>query len=196
MKSRRCRHARPMPQKRPSTLGGHTVPCKALMAPVITDTRPEAAIAPDERIRADLARLLQARLVRESGLVVLAHPVLVAVVAALVWGDVSHDLVIGWVAAVVAATALRGMWLIIVRRRRMTDTDLRNGVRLTVTLLGLCWGVGAALVLPLVAFPTAALILVIFAGIIASALTTLTADPLTFRSFLASITLPVSFALA
>ena len=158
---------------------------------------PEAAIAaPDDRIRADLARLLQERLVHESGLVILAHPLLIGLVAVLAWSDVPHDLMLGWVIAVVAATLLRGIWLMIVKRREMSDDGLRNGIRLTVTLLGLAWGGGAALVLPLVAFPTAALILVIFAGIISSALTTLTADPLTFRSFLASMTLPVAFALA
>ena len=161
-----------------------------------SDATPEAAIAPDERIRADLARLLQARLVHESGLVILAHPILIALVGALVWSEAPHDLMLGWGIAVVVATMLRGTWLTIVKRRTMSDNDLRNGIRVTVTLLGLAWGVGAALVLPLISFPTAALILVIFAGIIASALTTLTADPLTFRSFLASITLPVAFALA
>jgi two-component system, sensor histidine kinase and response regulator len=166
------------------------------MTTVASEARPENLVATDESIRADLALLLQARLVHESGLVIFAHPILIALVAMLVWSDAPHDLMLGWGIAVVAATLLRSTWLVIVKRRTMSDNDLHNGIRVTVTLLGLSWGVGAAFVLPLVSFPTAALILVIFAGIIASALTTLTADPLTFRSFLASITLPVAFALA
>jgi signal transduction histidine kinase/CheY-like chemotaxis protein len=164
--------------------------------PAIIDVQPENGVATDEGIRTDLARLLQARLVRESGLGLIAHPILIAAVVALVWRDVTRELAIGWAIAVVLATLLRGLWLAIVKRRPMADDDLRNGVRVTVTLLGACWGVGAALVLPLVPFPTAALILVIFAGVVASALTTLAADPLTFRGFLASITLPVCIALA
>src|SRR5205807_1945733 len=73
---------------------------------------------------------------------------------------------------------------------------VRNGVRATVALLGIVWGVGGAIVLPIVPFETAALILVVLAGIIASALTTLAADPLSIRSFLAGITLPVFVSLA
>jgi signal transduction histidine kinase/DNA-binding response OmpR family regulator/HPt (histidine-containing phosphotransfer) domain-containing protein len=157
---------------------------------------PETAVSPDDRIRADLARLLQERLVRESGLGLFGHPVLIAVVMGLAWPDVSHRVLIGWGIAVIAATILRGMWLVIVRRRPMQDDDLRNGVRATVTLLGLCWGVGAAFVLPLVPFPTAALILVVLAGIIASSLTTLAADPLSVRGLLAGITLPTLVSLA
>jgi signal transduction histidine kinase/DNA-binding response OmpR family regulator len=161
-----------------------------------TDATPEGAVAPDERIRADLARLLQARLVRESGLAIFAHPLLIAVVAILAWPEAPHRLLLGWVVAVVVAAGLRGAWLTVVKRRAVTDRDLRNGVRATVTLLGLCWGVGGALVLPVVSFPTAALILVVLAGIIASSLTTLAADPLSTRGFLAGITLPVLVSLA
>jgi len=69
-------------------------------------------------------------------------------------------------------------------------------VRATVTLLALAWGVGGAIVLPIVPFETVALILVVLAGIIASALTTLAADPLSLRGFLAGITLPVFVSLA
>jgi signal transduction histidine kinase/DNA-binding response OmpR family regulator len=167
-----------------------------MRTPIVTDATPEGAASADERIRADLARLLQARLVRESGLAVFAHPLLIAVVAILAWPDAPHPLLLGWVGTVVVATVLRGSWLLLVKRRAMSDNDLRNGVRATVTLLGLCWGVGGALVLPVVPFPTAALILVVLAGIIASSLTTLAADPLSIRGFLAGITLPVFVSLA
>ncbi len=69
-------------------------------------------------------------------------------------------------------------------------------MRVTVTLLAITWGVGGALVLPVVPFETTALILVILAGLIASALTTLAADPLSIRGFLAGIALPVFVSLA
>src|SRR5216117_677287 len=166
------------------------------MATVLNEARPENSVATDEHIRADLARLLQARLVHESGLGVFAHPILIAVIAALAWPDAPHDLLRGWVAAVSVAALLRGGWLFIAPRRKLSDRAVRNGVRSTVVLLAITWGVGGAIVLPIVPFETAALVLVVLAGAIASALTTLAADPMSIRGFIAGITLPVFVSLA
>src|SRR5256885_16773056 len=132
----------------------------------------------------------------ESGLGVFAHPILIAVIAVLAWPDAPHDLLLGWGAAVTVGAMLRGIWLLLASRREMGERTVRNGVRTTVTLLAIAWGVGGAVVLPIVPFETAALILVVFAGIIASALTTLAADPLSIRGFIAGITLPVFVSLA
>src|SRR3989440_1431969 len=167
-----------------------------LTATAAADAAPETAASGDARIQADLARLLQERLVHESRLGVWVHPILIAVVATLAWPDAPHDLLLGWVGAVVFAALLRGAWLVIAGRRRLTERVLRTGVRATVTLLAITWGVGAALVLPIVPFETTALVLVILAGLIASALTTLAADPLSIRGFLAGIALPVLVSLA
>src|SRR6266849_938451 len=168
----------------------------ATLTAAAADAAPEKAASTDPRIQADLARLLQQRLVQESRLGVWVHPILIAVVAALAWSDAPHDLLLGWVGAVVFTTLLRGAWLFIAARRRLTERTLRTGVRATVTLLAITWGVGAALVLPIVPFETTALVLVILAGLIASALTTLAADPLSIRGFLAGIALPVLVSLA
>ncbi|PYP19171.1 MAG: diguanylate cyclase [Gemmatimonadetes bacterium] len=164
--------------------------------PQLTDGRPEDAVAADERIRADLGHLLQARLVRESRLGVWVHPVLIVVILALAWPAAPHSLLIGWAGAVLVTAALRGAWLFVAGRGGQTDLSIRTGVRITVTLLAIAWGVGGALVLPIVPFETAALILVVLAGIIASALTTLAADPLSLRGFLAGMALPVFASLA
>src|SRR6266704_1641312 len=163
---------------------------------VDTDAAPEAAVSADARVRADLARLLQERLVHESRLGVWVHPILIAVIATLAWPDAPHDLLLGWAGAVVFTALLRAAWLFIAPRRRLTDRAVRTGVRATVSLLAITWGVGAALVLPVVPFETTALVLVILAGLIASALTTLAADPLSIRGFLAGIALPVFVSLA
>ncbi|HEY6090833.1 MAG TPA: hypothetical protein VIV83_02490, partial [Gemmatimonadales bacterium] len=160
------------------------------------DASPEEGVATDERVRADLARLLQARLLHESGLALFGHPLLIGVVAALAWPDAPHGRLLAWVGAIVLATAVRGAWLVLARRRSMSDRDVRNGVRLTVFALAACWGVGAALILPDIPVTTAAIILVVLAGLIASALTTLAADPLSFRGFLAGASLPIVLALA
>src|SRR2546425_2653893 len=163
---------------------------------VDTDAAPEAAVSADARVRADLARLLQERLVHESRLGVWVHPILIAVVATLAWPDAPHALLLGWAGAVVFTALLRGAWLFIAPRRRLSERAVRTGVRATVSLLAISWGVGAALVLPVVPFETTALVLVILAGLIASALTTLAADPLSIRGFLAGIALPVFVSLA
>src|SRR5437667_11102387 len=158
---------------------------------VDTDAAPEAAVSADARVRADLARLLQERLVHESRLGVWVHPILIAVIATLAWPDAPHDLLLGWAGAVVFTALVRGAWIYVASSRPLTERAVRTGVRVTVTLLAITWGVGGALVLPLVPFETTALVLVILAGLIASALTTLAADPLSIRGFLAGIALPV-----
>src|SRR5205809_4050823 len=160
------------------------------------EARPENSVATDERIRADLARLLRERLVRESRLGVWVHPILIAVVVALAWPDAPHDLLLGWAGAVVFTALVRGAWIYVASSRPLTERAVRTGVRVTVTLLAITWGVGGALVLPLVPFETTALVLVILAGLIASALTTLAADPLSIRGFLAGIALPIFVSLA
>src|SRR5881296_1174419 len=167
-----------------------------MAGPPLIDASPENAVATDERIRADLARLLQERLVRESMLGVWVHPILIAVVVALAWPDAPHDLLLGWGGAVLLIALLRGVWIYVASRRRLSERAVRNGVRAIVTMLAITWGVGGALVLPVVPFETTALILVILAGLIASALTTLAADPLSIRGFLAGIALPVFVSLA
>src|SRR5437899_2694746 len=166
------------------------------MTTLANEARPENSVATDERIRADLARLLQERLLRESTLGVWVHPILIAVVVALAWPDAPHDLLLGWAGAVVFTALLRGAWIYVSSSRPLTERAVRTGVRATVTLLAMTWGVGGALVLPVVPFETTALILEIMAGLIASALTTLAADPLSIRGFLAGIALPVFVSLA
>src|SRR6266481_5690593 len=166
------------------------------MTTVPNEARPENGVATDEHIRADLARLLQARLLRESTLGVWVHPILIAVVVALAWPDAPHDLLLGWAGAVVFTALLRGAWIYVSSTRPLTERAVRTGVRVSVTLLAITWGVGGALVLPVVPFETTALTLVILAGLIASALTTLAADPLSIRGFLAGIALPVFVSLA
>src|SRR6266403_2104068 len=146
------------------------------MTPLANEARPENSVATDVHIRADLASLLQERLVRESRLGVWVHPVLIVVVVALAWPDAPHDLLLGWAGAVVFTALLRRAWIYVSSTRPLTERAVRSGVRVSVTLLAITWGVGGALVLPVVPFETTALILVILAGLIASALTTLAAD--------------------
>src|SRR3989442_1633756 len=106
-----------------------------MAAAQLIEASPEDAVATDERIRADLARLLQARLVRESTLGVCVHPILISVVialpvvVALATSDQSHHLA----AAIVVAVFTLGM-AIVARRAHLTLVEhLRVTARLAVS---------------------------------------------------------------
>src|SRR6266540_4886122 len=98
---------------------------------LVNEAHPEDAVATDARIRADLARLLQDRLVRESMLGVWVHPILIAVVVALAWPDAPSQLLLGWGGAVLLTSLLRGAWLYFSPRRRLNERAVRTGVRVT-----------------------------------------------------------------
>jgi signal transduction histidine kinase/DNA-binding response OmpR family regulator len=147
------------------------------------------------RVRADLRRLLQARVLREtSGFALFGHPALMVLVILLTWEDVPHSVAIGWGLAVTLATGLRAWWMASLPRRDLTDAQVRLGVRVTVALLGFCWGMGAGLALRYLPFTNIALVLAVLAGIIAASLATLSADPTSFYAFLGAIIGPTFFA--
>src|SRR5438046_10625574 len=105
------------------------------------EAHPEDAVATDERIRTDLARLLQDRLVRESTLGVWVHPVLIAVVVALAWPDAPHNLLIGWGSAVVITTLVRGGWLYVSWRRALCEPGVGRRCGSHVSVTARSWGV-------------------------------------------------------
>ena len=145
----------------------------------------------DARVRDHLRHLLQSQLLHESGLVLVGHPILMALVVFLTWDNVPHVVALWWGVALLLATVFRGGWLRTVSSRVLTDRDIRHGVRLTVVTLGLCWGIGAALVLQYVPFADAAFLLVVLAGILAASVSTLAADQPSFFGFLTSVALPL-----
>ena len=151
--------------------------------------------ARDARVRTDLRGMLQARVQRaSSGIVVIAHPVLMVLVLLLTWDAVPNAVAIGWGIAVTLATGLRAAWVATLPRRRLSDAQVRRGVRVTVALLGLCWGMGAGLAIRYLQFANVAFVLAVLAGIIAASLATLSADPASFYAFLTAVTGPTFFA--
>src|SRR5438445_49799 len=118
-------------------------------------------------------------------------PLLVVVVAALVWNSLPLALTAGWVGAVTAAAALRTWWRLGLSRRTASPEEALRGVRLTVAGVGLAWGFGAAAAIPALGLDQAALILVVLAGIVAGATGTLVGDRRSFRYLLLTALAPL-----
>src|SRR2546425_5901755 len=123
------------------------------------------------------------------------HILLVIVVAALVWNFLPLGVTAGWVAAVTAAALLRTWWRLRVRRRSVAPEEALRGIRLTVTGIGLAWGVGAALAIPDPAPHEGALILVVLTGIIAGATSTLVGDRRSFHYLVFTTLAPLPFGI-
>jgi hypothetical protein len=121
------------------------------------------------------------------------HILLVLLVAALAWSSLPFDLTIGWASAVAAAAGLRTWWRLRVGQRRPSADVTLRGVRLTVAGVGLAWGFGAAAAIPALEPHESALILVVLAGVVAGATSTLAGDRPSFRALLISALAPLPF---
>ena len=123
------------------------------------------------------------------------HVVLVLVVGALVWNSLPVALTLGWIGAVTAAAGLRTWWRLRMARRTSSPQETLRGVRLTVAGVGLAWGVGAAAAIPELHLDEAALILVVLAGIVAGATSTLVSDRRSFHYLLITVLTPLPFGI-
>jgi PAS domain S-box-containing protein len=143
----------------------------------------------DDQVRAALLRESRERICREGRIAELAHIVLMAVVAVLVLGDVPGFLLGAWVVLIGGAIVYRGM----LRHRLETreyDRAAQRTFRIVVAALALSWGLGAGAFARAIPFQDVALILVVLSGLAAAASTTLAADAVGFRIYLACLTAP------
>src|SRR5437870_4381451 len=146
---------------------------------------------PQPRAEAELQRATLSQLLKGGPFAEALHVLLVVVVAGLVWVSLTRALTIGWVGAVAAAAGLRTLWRLRVVKRTAPPEEALRGVRLTVAGVGLAWGVGAAAAIPALHPDEAALILVVFAGILAGATSTLVSDRRSFRYLLVTMLAPL-----
>src|SRR3989441_340975 len=143
------------------------------------------------RLEAEVRRAALRQLLAGGPLAEALHVVLVLVVAALVWDSLPLAVTIGWVGAVAAAAALRTWWRLGLSQRTASPEEALRGVRLTVAGVGLAWGFGAAAAIPALGLDEAALILVVFAGMVAGATGTLVGDRRSFLYLLLAVLTPV-----
>jgi len=156
-------------------------------------SRDPATLVADEepRVEAEVQRAALRQLLAGGPLAEVLHVVLVLLVAALVWNSLPIEVTIGWVGAVAAAAGLRTWWRVRQGKRVQSAEEALRGVRLTVAGVGLAWGVGAAAAIPALELDEGALILVVLAGIIAGATSTLVGDRRSFRYLLITALAPL-----
>ena len=121
---------------------------------------------------------------------------LAALVGFLLWGDLPPAAVLGWMVAVTAAAVVS---LLLRRHLRTHQAPAGQTVfltRVSAVGLSLAWGVGAARAVPGIAPEHLAVLLAVFAVLIAAATVTLVADPLGFFLFLTALLLPLWVATA
>src|SRR5438445_4545383 len=145
----------------------------------------------ERRVQAEVQRVALSELLKGGPLAEALHVVLVLVVAALVWNSLPLALTIGWVGAVTAAAGLRTWWRLQLAQRAPSPEQALRGVRLTVAGVGLAWGFGAAAAIPALGLDEAALTLVVLAGIVAGATSSLVGDRRTFRYLLITVLTPL-----
>jgi len=141
-------------------------------------------------LEAQVRRELFQRLVRESPRAEIAHLVVFAVVATLLWPSLPTVALAIWGAAVFACIFVRD----VLRRRLATpSTSVDSGnqrFRLALAATGLVWGVGAAAFMPSIPLDQAALLLVVLCGLAAGGVASVSADLWSYRYFLAGLLVP------
>src|SRR5437867_3175387 len=153
---------------------------------------PQARIAEHaHHVEAEVGRAAVSQLLAGGPLAESLHILLVLIVAVLVWNSLPLELTIGWVGAVAAAAGLRTWWRLRVRRLAPAAEQALRGVRLTVAGVGLAWGFGAAAAIPALPLHEGALTLVVLAGIVAGATSTLVGDTRSFRYLLLTVLAPL-----
>ena len=138
----------------------------------------------------DADRELTAQLLGDRVLPLLAHVILFALLLILMWGPVPHPLLAAWGGAVVTISLIRVALWNLARRRNLPPRTTARMARVTMLVLGLAWGLGAALAFLHLSPADSALILLGLTGLIAGGLATLAADRWVFPIYAVAMFLP------
>lgn len=147
--------------------------------------------AANSRIEADLVRTFRNRPSSDALLVLGGNGTLLILTAILFVDDVPGLRMWSWLGAVLATTLLRAGWRLRGGRSPLRDAAFLASSRAVVAMQALSWGVGAALVMPWMNNREMAIFIAGLAGVIGSALNTLSADSRSFRVFALGICVPM-----
>ena len=144
----------------------------------------------------ELAVELTARLVAESTTAGVAHFVLVLVVTALAWEVVPLEILLPWAGIVAAAGASRA---VVARRMSAIGSSPQfttRAIRRAVWAAGLGWASATVVIAPALPPQFLALLIVVFAGLLAGATVTLIGDPRSFYGLAGVLLVPLGLAVA
>ncbi len=147
-----------------------------------------------ERVESELRTLLAQRLMRRGYIAEIGHAALAAMIALLVWPTVPQQTLLGWIGVVAVVTALRSWSRIRLTRTEPDAAAVFTNMRRGVVASGLVWAAAALLFAPHIPFQDLAVLMVIFVGLIAGAMSLLAADPVSFYGFLGTLAVPLAVA--
>ena len=145
----------------------------------------------DDVLAADVQQAAIGQLVAGGAFAEALHLLLGGLVAALIWTSLPVSHTVGWLIGIAAAAGLRAWWRWRVQRHPPSVEETLTGVRLTTLGIAIAWGVGATVAIPDLEFYEVGLILVVLAGIVAGATSTLVGDPRSFRNFVVATLAPL-----
>ena len=138
----------------------------------------------------DTDRELSALLLGDLALPLLAHVILFALLLIVMWRPVPHPLLAVWGGAVLSVSVARVILWSYARRRNLSPRTTARMARVTMLVLGLAWGLGAALAFLHLSPADSALVLLGLTGLIAGGLATLVADRWLFPIYAVAMFLP------
>ena len=140
----------------------------------------------DREVRA----LLLERLVSTGLAGAIGNVIAAALVTALAWSSLPHLALLLWLGTLAVVALAR--WLVphLVARRGLGTTEVVQSVRVTATLIGLAWGIGAAVALPALPPVAQAVLAGLIVGLLAVASQMLLADLQAARFYAAALLLP------
>ncbi|MGD0483231.1 MAG: response regulator [Gemmatimonadales bacterium] len=138
----------------------------------------------------EVSALLLERLYSAGLTGAVANVAAAALVVALGWRSLPHVPLLVWLGALAILAVVR--WLVprVVGRRGVGTVAVVNSVRVTATLIGLAWGIGAAVALPFLAPASQAVLAGLIVGLLAVASHMLLADRLAARLYAAALLVP------
>src|SRR6266545_474673 len=151
---------------------------------------------PGEELDPAVETALAHTLVADPPVAEVFHVLLAVLVAAFLFPHTMPGRLAVWAAAIGTAA----LWRAVCRRRLQIQQPpaavSRRLVRMNVTLLGLAWGVGAAVIVPGLPVDDTGWILVAFSGLVAVAVVTLIADRPAFLLYAGCLLVPLAAGIA
>jgi hypothetical protein len=147
------------------------------------------------RVESELVRSFRNRPASDSLLALLGNGTLLVLAVIMFRDDVPGMRIWWWATAVATTVLVRAAWRLKAPKLDISDARFLLGMRVTVGLNGLAWGVGAALLMPWMRDWELAVFVAGLAGVIASAMHTLAADVPSFRNFTLGITAPLALGI-